>query len=76
MFWPEEKVAAWTAQLFPQGINEMGVERVYNLIILSKDAHDCWNRGAFALKPISMNEDKTTPKIQFFWQKKKTLREQ
>jgi hypothetical protein len=70
MFWPEEKVAAWTAQLFPQGINEMGVERVYNLITLSKDAHDCWNRGGFALKPISVSEDKTTLKIQFFWQKK------
>jgi hypothetical protein len=70
MFWPEEKVAAWTAEIFPQGINEIGVERVDNLITLSKDAHNSWNRGAFALKPISINEDKTTLKIQFFWQKK------
>jgi hypothetical protein len=70
MFWPEETVAAWAAELFPQGINEQGVETVYNLITLSKTAHDYWNRGAFALKPISINEDKTTLKIQFFWQKK------
>jgi hypothetical protein len=70
MFWPEEKVAAWTAELFPQGINELGVERVDNLITLSKQAHGYWNQGAFALKPISMNEDKTSLKIQFFWQKK------
>jgi hypothetical protein len=70
VFWPEETVAAWTAELFPQGINEMGVETVYNLITLSKTAHGYWNRGAFALKPISINEDKTTLKIQFFWQKK------
>jgi hypothetical protein len=70
IFWPEEKVAAWTAELFPQGINEIGVERVYNLITLSPTAHTYWNRGAFALKPISVNEDKTTLKVQFFWQKK------
>jgi hypothetical protein len=69
LFWPEEKVAAWTAELFPQGINEIGVERVDNLITLSVSAHGYWNRGAFALKPISMNEDKTTLKVQFFWQK-------
>ena len=75
IFWPEEKVAAWMAELFPQGINEIGVERVYNLITLSGDTHNKWNRGAFALKPISMNEDKTTLKVQFFWQKKQNTQE-
>jgi len=29
-----------------------------------------WARGAFALKPISESDDKTTLKVQFFWQKK------
>ncbi|KIM98606.1 hypothetical protein OIDMADRAFT_56956 [Oidiodendron maius Zn] len=70
LFWPKEKVAAWTTELFPQGINELGVERVDNLITLSKSAHSYWNQGAFAFKPISINEDKTTLKIQFFWQNK------
>jgi hypothetical protein len=70
-FWPEEKVAAWEAELFPRGIHEMGIERVYNLITLSLGAHRCWNRGAFALKPISMYDNNTTLKVQFFWQKKK-----
>jgi hypothetical protein len=70
LFWPEEKVAAWTAQLFPQGITKKGEERVFNLITLSFTAHGYWHRGAFALKPISMSQDKTTLKIQFFWQKK------
>ncbi|PVH83703.1 hypothetical protein DL98DRAFT_528998 [Cadophora sp. DSE1049] len=67
-FWPQEKIAAWEAELFPAGLCEFGIERVYNLITLSRGAHDMWARGAFALKPIS--GDKTTLKVQFFWQKK------
>ncbi len=69
-FWPEEKVATWKAELFPEGIDKIGLERPYNLITLSRTAHDGWGRGAFALKPISMSDDKTTLKIQFFWQKR------
>ena len=69
-FWPEEKVAAWEAELFPRGIDEMGLDRAYNLITLSAGAHKAWDRGAFALKPISVSNDNTTLKIQFFWQKK------
>jgi hypothetical protein len=70
IFWPEEKVAAWEAELFPGGIDEIGIERVCNIITLSRDAHTFWNRGAFALKPISVDNDNTTLKVQFFWQKK------
>jgi hypothetical protein len=69
-FWPEEKVAAWQAELFPAGINEIGLERVSNLITLSPNAHTIWDRGAFALKPVSVSNDNTTLKVQFFWQKK------
>jgi hypothetical protein len=70
MFWSKEKVAAWEAELFPRGISEIGIERVYNIITLSSTAHNFWNRGAFALKPISVDNNNTTLKIQFFWQKK------
>jgi len=70
IFWPEEKVAAWAEEIFPQDTSEIGVERVYNLITLSRTAHGYWNRGAFALKPISVNNDNTILKVQFFWQKK------
>jgi hypothetical protein len=68
-FWPAEKVAAWEAQLFPKGMHEVGVERVYNLISLSPIAHVKWAAGQFALKPISLSDDKMTLKVQFFWQK-------
>lgn len=69
-FWPKEKVAAWEAELFPRGLAGSGKERVDNLITLSKAAHVYWNRGAFALKPVSMYDNNTTLKVQFFWQKK------
>ena len=69
-FWPQEKIAAWEAELFPAGISECGEEKVYNLITLSTTAHRLWAQGAFALKPISELADKTTLKVQFFWQKK------
>jgi len=69
-FWDEEKVATWEAELFPDGIYERGVKRIYNLITLSRNAHEMWDRGAFALKPISVSDDNTILKVQFFWQKK------
>jgi hypothetical protein len=70
IFWPKEKVDAWAEEVFPQNTSEIGVERVYNLITLSRTAHGYWNRGAFALKPIFVNDDNTRLKVQFFWQKK------
>ncbi|KAH8655136.1 hypothetical protein BGZ60DRAFT_495817 [Tricladium varicosporioides] len=69
-FWPKEMVTACEAELFPKGLSESGSERVDNLITLSKVAHGQWNRGAFALKPISVSDNNTTLKVQFFWQKK------
>jgi hypothetical protein len=69
-FWSEEKVTAWEARLFPQGICEKGVEEVYNLISLSPSVHRAWGRGLFALKPISESDDKKTLIVQFFWQEK------
>jgi len=69
-FWSEEKVAAWEVELFSTGLSGTGDERIDNRITLSKMAHGQWNRGAFALKPISMSDENTTLKVQFFWQKK------
>jgi len=53
VFWSEEKVTAWEAKLFPQSIHEKGQEEVYNLISLAPQVHASWQRGLFALKPIS-----------------------
>ncbi|KAK9319847.1 hypothetical protein V1517DRAFT_348725 [Lipomyces orientalis] len=71
-FWPEQKITDWELELFPKGPHEIGEEKTYNLITLSRTAHDMWARGAFALKPISVSNDNMTLKVQFFWQKKQT----
>ena len=70
VFWPKDKITAWEVLLFPKGIHEIGEEEVYNLLVLSRNAHDQWGRGAFALKPISVSDDKMTLEVQFFWQKR------
>jgi hypothetical protein len=72
-FWPKEKVTAWEEMVFPDGPEERGVETPRNLITLGADVHRLWNKGAFALKPISISEDNTTLTIQFFWQTKQPL---
>jgi hypothetical protein len=72
-FWPEEKITTWEAAIFPDGPGECGLETARNMITLSADAHILWNKGAFALKPISVSEDNTTLTIQFFWQAKHPL---
>ena len=72
IFWSEEKVTAWEAKLFPQGIHEKGHEEAYNLILLAPHVHAIWERGLFALKPISESNDKKTLTVQFWWQTKQT----
>lgn len=70
LFWPEGKIIQWKEELFPGGIDQLGTETVANLVTLSCDVHALWNRGAFALQPISLSGDKTTLEVRFFWQKK------
>jgi HNH endonuclease len=45
-----------------------GTEGCFNLLCLAPHAHDWWNRGLFALKPVDRSEDRTTLTCQFFWQ--------
>jgi hypothetical protein len=65
LFWDKDRVKKWRNTIFPNGI---GVEGCFNLISLSPDAHDMWNRGAFALKPLNLSRDRKKLTVQFFWQ--------
>jgi hypothetical protein len=69
-FWPKQKTAAWEAELWSRGIDEIGIDRIHNLITLSRHAHSSWNRWAISLEPIAVYNDNTTLKVQFFWQTK------
>src|SRR4051812_45719859 len=71
LFWDEDRVEKWRNTIFPNSQNPdvgVGVERCFNLISLSPNAHDMWNRGLFALKPLELSPDRKELTVQFFWQ--------
>ena len=57
----------WRLKIFQDPENP-GVEGCFNLISLSHDAHDSWNQGLFALKPLKLSRDQKKLTVQFFWQ--------
>ncbi|KAF3019200.1 hypothetical protein E8E15_008186 [Penicillium rubens] len=65
-FWSKEKVAAWKRALMPGGVL-VSTEQVCNLITLDLVAHDQWDRGLIAFRPISVNEEQTEMRIAFHW---------
>jgi HNH endonuclease len=68
-FWPEDQIERWHKTVFPDPEKpNSGIEACLNLICLSPDAHDLWNRGLFALKPLELSPDKKELNAQFFWQ--------
>ncbi|KIW99820.1 uncharacterized protein Z518_10748 [Rhinocladiella mackenziei CBS 650.93] len=68
VFWDKDRVNKWKNTVFPDSENpEIGIEPCFNLISLSPDAHDMWNRGVFALKPLNLSHDRKKLTVQFFW---------
>ena len=55
------------------GLEQPGKESAINSISLSPSPHTYWNKGEFALKPISISADKKSLTVQFFWQVKQYL---
>jgi hypothetical protein len=69
LFWGKDRVEKWKSTIFPNSQNpDIGVERCFNLISLSPNAHDMWNRGLFALKPLKLSRNRKELTVQFFWQ--------
>lgn len=67
LFWPPGKVAAWRAAVDKNKSDIYG-EKPFNMLCLNPLAKALWDIGAFALKPISISEDKKILTMQFFWQ--------
>lgn len=42
-------------------------ESIENSILLSPNAHACWKKKLFALKPLSASDDGKTLQLQLFW---------
>jgi len=69
VFWDQDRIDKWKNTIFSDPENpDIGVERCFNLISLSLAAHDMWNRGLFALKPLELSPDRKELTVQFFWQ--------
>jgi hypothetical protein len=69
LFWDEDRVMKWRNKIFSDPVNpNVGVEGCFNLISLTPTAHEMWNRGLFALKPLKLSRDRKKLIVQFFWQ--------
>jgi hypothetical protein len=69
LFWDEDRVEKWRRTIFPDSENpDIGAEGCFNLISLTPTAHDLWNKGLFALKPLELSRDQKKLTVQFFWQ--------
>ena|SRR2546423_7297033 len=65
VFWGKDQINKWKNTIFPNGV---GVGSCFNLISLSSLAHEMWNKGLFALKPLNLSRNRKTLTVQFFWQ--------
>ncbi|EAW18426.1 HNH endonuclease signature motif containing protein [Aspergillus fischeri NRRL 181] len=63
MLWPPSTIEEWKADVFGGSNTEL----CSNRITLSANAHVYWGKGLFALKPVSMSEDKKTLQLEFHW---------
>jgi hypothetical protein len=67
-FWSDDRIQKWRNAIFPdQNSPDKGVETCSNLMCLSRDAHGCWAKGYFALKPIQLSDDKKCLEVEFHW---------
>lgn len=69
MFWSQDQIDTWKNEIFPNGDSEEGFETPANFIAMLRPVHHLWNRGGFALKPISLSPNKKTLTSEFHWQK-------
>jgi len=69
LFWDKDRIDKWRKKIFPDSENpNVGVDRCFNLLFLSRDAHDMWNRGLFALKPLNLSPNQKELTVQIFLQ--------
>lgn len=41
----------------------------FNMIRMSRDLHYLWSLGKFALRPVAMSDDNTSPLLEFYWRR-------
>ncbi|OXV05316.1 hypothetical protein Egran_06916, partial [Elaphomyces granulatus] len=63
LFWTKDQIKSWKDVI----LGEKGTGNCVNLVTLSATAHVYWGKALFALKPISLSEDKRTLEVGFYW---------
>jgi hypothetical protein len=68
-FFEPDRLNRWRSQIFKDPSDPTkATDGCHNLICLSPDAHALWARGMFALRPISLSNDRKELLVQFYWQ--------
>ncbi|KAJ5775281.1 uncharacterized protein N7511_000292 [Penicillium nucicola] len=68
-FWDHDTAERWKKAVFNSSFDpERPVNDCTNLICLRNDLRTAWVDGLFALRPVSVSDDKTEMEIEFHWQ--------
>ncbi|OQD88184.1 hypothetical protein PENANT_c004G10152 [Penicillium antarcticum] len=68
-FWDHSTGERWKKAVFNSSFDpERPVSDCTNLICLRNDLRTAWADGLFALRPVSVSDDKTEIEIEFHWQ--------
>ncbi|KAJ9312472.1 hypothetical protein DTO271D3_7333 [Paecilomyces variotii] len=68
-FFDTERIDKWRSEIFRDPTDpSKASDGCFNMICINSQAHELWNRGFFALKPISLSDDKKTLVLEFHWQ--------
>ncbi|PYH67557.1 HNH endonuclease signature motif containing protein [Aspergillus vadensis CBS 113365] len=62
-FWSKERVMAW----MKQAAGQEATEACSNFLCMTDMAHKLWKKARFALKPLSLSEDRRSLQVQFYW---------
>ncbi|KAJ6070519.1 hypothetical protein N7467_011838 [Penicillium canescens] len=69
LFWDRSTAERWKKAVFNSSFDpERPVNDCTNLICLRSDLRSAWANGLFALRPVSVSDDKTEIEIEFHWQ--------
>jgi hypothetical protein len=68
LFWPREQVEKWKNTIFHDYFTKTaGEDGVFNMLCLRPDLQRAWAQGRFALRPMSLSDDKKTMDLEFHW---------
>jgi hypothetical protein len=68
-FFEPDRLNRWRAEIFKDPSNPTKAsDGCHNMICLSPTAHSLWTGGMFALRPISISDDRKELAVQFHWQ--------